>query len=75
MQGGTILSSPFADTRLTNSGWIERAQPPGGPFVETPMVANTAVLLSPETILAQMKANGVTHVIWLADSETTGSTS
>ena len=26
--------------------------------------------LSPETVLAQMKNNGVTHVVWLPDSET-----
>jgi sulfopyruvate decarboxylase TPP-binding subunit len=26
--------------------------------------------LSPETVLAQMKSNGVTHVVWLPDSET-----
>src|SRR5258708_19751905 len=30
----------------------------------------TAVALSPETVLAQMKANGVTDVVWLPDSET-----
>jgi sulfopyruvate decarboxylase subunit alpha len=28
------------------------------------------VLLSPETILDQLKKNGVTHVVWLPDSET-----
>lgn len=27
-------------------------------------------LLSPETLLAEMKKNGVTHVVWLPDSET-----
>ena len=26
--------------------------------------------LSPETVLAQMKKNGMTHVVWLPDSET-----
>ena len=26
--------------------------------------------LSPETVLAEMKRNGVTHVVWLPDSET-----
>ena len=26
--------------------------------------------LSPETVLAQLKKNGVTHVVWLPDSET-----
>jgi sulfopyruvate decarboxylase subunit alpha len=30
----------------------------------------TAVALSPETVLAEMKKNGVTHVVWLPDSET-----
>jgi hypothetical protein len=30
-----------------------------------------SVALSPETVLAQMKANGVTDVVWLPDSETT----
>jgi sulfopyruvate decarboxylase subunit alpha len=28
------------------------------------------VALSPETVLAQMKANGVTDIVWLPDSET-----
>src|SRR5437762_12534178 len=41
-----------------------------GPFLETPMAANTAVSLSPETVIAQMKTNGVTDVVWLPDSET-----
>ena len=26
--------------------------------------------LSPETVLSEMKKNGVTHVVWLPDSET-----
>src|SRR5256885_17025166 len=26
--------------------------------------------LSPETVMAEMKKNGVTHVVWLPDSET-----
>ena len=30
----------------------------------------STVALSPETVLAQMKKNGVTHVVWLPDSET-----
>src|SRR5689334_15878391 len=30
----------------------------------------SAVALSPETVLAQMKQNGVTDVVWLPDSET-----
>jgi len=29
-----------------------------------------AAHLSPETVLAEMKKNGVTHVVWLPDSET-----
>src|SRR5580692_11232668 len=28
------------------------------------------VALSPETVLGEMKKNGVTHVVWLPDSET-----
>jgi sulfopyruvate decarboxylase subunit alpha len=32
---------------------------------DTPVVA-----LSPETVLGEMKKNGVTHVVWLPDSET-----
>jgi hypothetical protein len=31
---------------------------------------NAAVALSPETVLGEMKKNGVTHVVWLPDSET-----
>lgn len=34
--------------------------------MDTPQAAN----LSPETVLAEMKKNGVTHVVWLPDSET-----
>jgi sulfopyruvate decarboxylase TPP-binding subunit len=30
----------------------------------------TALHLSPETVLAQMKKHGITHVVWLPDSET-----
>ena len=29
-----------------------------------------AVTLSPQTVLSEMKKNGVTHVVWLPDSET-----
>jgi hypothetical protein len=29
-----------------------------------------ALTLSPETVLGEMKKNGVTHVVWLPDSET-----
>ena len=28
------------------------------------------VALSPKTVLGEMKKNGVTHVVWLPDSET-----
>jgi len=35
------------------------------------LMAETAVALSPETVLAQMKQNGVTDIVWLPDSETT----
>ena len=34
------------------------------------MVQTAAVTLSPETVLAQMKRNGVTDIVWLPDSET-----
>src|SRR5438270_7890945 len=40
------------------------------PPLEMPMSDTTAVALSPETVLAQMKQNGVTDVVWLPDSET-----
>src|SRR5437762_5842822 len=49
---------------------MTRGQCARGPFLETPMAANTVVSLSPETVLAQMKTNGVTDVVWLPDSET-----
>jgi sulfopyruvate decarboxylase subunit alpha len=42
----------------------------GRPPLEMPMSDTTAVALSPETVLAQMKQNGVTDVVWLPDSET-----
>lgn len=34
------------------------------------MSETTAAALSPETVLGEMKKNGVTHVVWLPDSET-----
>src|SRR5271170_5940121 len=34
------------------------------------MAKTALVSLSPETVLAQMKQNGVTDVVWLPDSET-----
>jgi sulfopyruvate decarboxylase subunit alpha len=34
------------------------------------MTETSSNTLSPETILAQMTSNGVTHVVWLPDSET-----
>jgi len=33
------------------------------------MVEPAAISLSPETVLAQMKQNGVTDIVWLPDSE------
>jgi sulfopyruvate decarboxylase subunit alpha len=34
------------------------------------MSETATAVLSPETVLDQMKKNGVTHVVWLPDSET-----
>ena len=34
------------------------------------MAENHAASLSPETVLAELKKNGISHVIWLPDSET-----
>ena len=34
------------------------------------MSATAAATLSPETVLAEMKKHGVTHVVYLPDSET-----
>jgi sulfopyruvate decarboxylase TPP-binding subunit len=34
------------------------------------MADGSAVALSPETVLSEMKKNGVSHVVWLPDSET-----
>jgi sulfopyruvate decarboxylase subunit alpha len=34
------------------------------------MQDGSAVALSPETVLSEMTKNGVTHVVWLPDSET-----
>jgi len=34
------------------------------------MAEASTVALSPETVLAQMKENGVTDIVWLPDSET-----
>src|SRR5258708_40285867 len=33
-------------------------------------MAEAPVALSPETVLGEMKKNGVSHVVWLPDSET-----
>ena len=33
-------------------------------------MADAALALSPETVLGEMKKNGVSHVVWLPDSET-----
>src|SRR5438270_10054120 len=40
------------------------------PVPETFMAEASTVALSPETVLAQMKQNGVTDIVWLPDSET-----
>ena len=40
------------------------------PEVKEAPPALTNAELSPETVLAEMKKNGVTHVVWLPDSET-----
>ena len=40
------------------------------PLAETVMAEASTVALSPETVLAQMKQNGVTDIVWLPDSET-----
>ena len=40
-------------------------------LAETVMTEASTVALSPETVLAQMKQNGVTDIVWLPDSETT----
>src|SRR5437764_10799432 len=39
------------------------------PLAETVMAEASTVALSPETVLAKMKQNGVTDVVWLPDSE------
>ena len=33
-------------------------------------VTSSTTHLSPETVLAEMKKQGVTHIVWLPDSET-----
>jgi hypothetical protein len=42
------------------------------PVLETFMAEASTVALSPETVLAQMKQNGVTDIVWLPDSRPTG---
>jgi phosphonopyruvate decarboxylase len=37
---------------------------------ETSMAESQEGFLSPQTVLAELKKNGVTHVLWLPDSET-----
>ena len=39
-------------------------------MAQTPVIKNDEAQLSPETVLDEMKKNGVTHVVWLPDSET-----
>src|SRR6188472_190539 len=48
--------------------WRDRGFPTIGGVMNDTVAATTH--LSPETVLAQMKKHGVTHVVWLPDSET-----
>src|ERR1700732_4696 len=43
---------------------------PNGTRRERVMSEASTVALSPETVLAQMKQNGITDIVWLPDSET-----
>jgi sulfopyruvate decarboxylase subunit alpha len=38
--------------------------------MEMRMTEHEGAVLSPETVLAEMKKQGITHVVWLPDSET-----
>ena len=40
-------------------------------LAEKTMSDASTVALSPETVLREMKQNGVTDIVWLPDSETT----
>ena len=51
-------------------GVVRYPQTPDAPMART-AAETAAVTLSPETVLAQMKQNGVTDIVWLPDSETT----
>jgi sulfopyruvate decarboxylase subunit alpha len=42
----------------------------GGLQMNDTVTSSSTTHLSPETVLAQMKKHGVTHVVWLPDSET-----
>ena len=45
--------------------------PGSGKLLEDPIVSDAQkAALSPEVVLQEMKKNGVTHVVWLPDSET-----
>jgi len=45
--------------------------PGSGKVLEDPIVSDAQkAALSPEVVLQEMKKNGVTHVVWLPDSET-----
>ncbi len=45
--------------------------PGSGKLLENPIVSDAQkAALSPEVVLQEMKKNGVTHVVWLPDSET-----
>src|ERR1700684_2939152 len=47
----------------------ERGAPAYG-FAEIGGCPMSEASLSPETVLAEMKKNGVSHIVWLPDSET-----
>src|SRR5665213_2880047 len=40
------------------------------PMSDASTTAPSTTALSPETVLAEMKKNGVSHIVWLPDSET-----
>src|SRR3954454_20153338 len=59
-----IVGSPPAQ-RVCHPPPSRKHHPSGGTMSEAASVA-----LSPETVLAQIKQNGVTDIVWLPDSET-----
>jgi sulfopyruvate decarboxylase subunit alpha len=48
----------------------DASRSPEGGLQMNDTVTSSTTHLSPETVLAQMKKHGVTHVVWLPDSET-----